>query len=188
MVDRRRSAVLALAGAGVLVGHWLAYLVAHPAPQERLLALADHGYLEIVSALAVPASLVALVSLAIRHARLADDAPLPVWWRLAALQAALFLLQEVSEAAAGDGLTSCLHEPAIPLGILLQLPIALALLGLVRLSSRAVLAWDRAPAPPRLRPAPVLVPVAVSAGRPAAALRFAIHRRGPPHRSSIVHH
>ena len=55
--------------AGVWITHELAYLVAHPDPLLRAVALGGHGYLQLARALLTPVAAVALGGLAVQRAR-----------------------------------------------------------------------------------------------------------------------
>src|SRR5438093_13784391 len=84
VMDTRRSVGrLVLAGAafaGVILGHWLSYLIALPDAHQRTVALASagHGYWVSAVKLAVTCAVVAVASEAIRRTRAAlgrDSAP-----------------------------------------------------------------------------------------------------------------
>jgi hypothetical protein len=144
---RLRVTGAALAGAavaGAVVGHALAYLVTVPDPQQRaeVLARTGHGYWAVAIAAAVVLGGFAAVTTLICHFRAglrggwrrqrAPAAP-RVAERLAGLQVAIYVVQEVVERLAAHA----------PLGQLLgrELAVGVALQALVALLLAALLVW-----------------------------------------------
>ncbi len=158
--------VLLLAGAGVLVGHDLAYRLAGAGGGGL------HGYLahapQVLVALSLPAALVAVSGGRTR-------APRP--WAFALLGAGGFAAMEHLERLGHGGVPWLLTTPLFLLGLALQLPFALAAWWL----ARTLLALDtprlRRPAPlPRFTVALSPVPsLALAAPQPSTP-----HPRGPP--------
>jgi hypothetical protein len=173
MDARRRLMVALLVPVGVWLGHALAYAVEGPPGAE---VVDQHGYLGLAPVLTVPAALLAVTWWAAgsrgRRAELPGALP------LAAVQVALFLLQETVErlAVAGDPLT-LLSSPVLWWGIGAQALAAGLVALLVRAARRTVEALLR-----RRRRAPEPMAVAVTpVDRPLRRRpRTPVSRRGPP--------
>jgi hypothetical protein len=140
--NSRRTGALGIAAAGILTGHWLTYLLDVPQAHTRAIELArtGHGYLPLAGQLATVCMAFTLASLfwgrvtRPRAGRTPTITTLAM--RLAVLQAGAFVAMELLErAAAGAGFADLLHGGLLPLGVALQL--ALAVVGAVLL--RAVL-------------------------------------------------
>jgi hypothetical protein len=194
MNEGKRLRGLPVAGAafgGVVVGHWLSYLLAIPGPRIRSEVLAETGHQYWLTAvkLALVLAVIALASAAVRQVgavlrREPDPTPGPraLALRLATLQLAGFLALEATERlAAGAPLSTLLSHHVLALGLLVQVLIAgiLALvLSLVVRAVRAVArAFVRAPVPRLVlslpgHPAPFVLRPALIDG-PASP-------RGPP--------
>jgi hypothetical protein len=177
MEARRRLMIALLVPVGVWLGHALAYaLVGVPAAE----AAHRHGYLGMAPTLTVPSALVAVAWWAAgrrgRRARLPGALP------LAAVQLALFLVQEAVEqvAATGNPL-ALLSAPVLWWGLGAQALVAVLLVLLVRGARRTVEAWQRRPAarPARRAVARPARPAVASARR---RHRTPASRRGPPRR------
>ena len=194
MSQRRTVRGIPLAGmaaAGVVAGHWLAYVLAVPASAERahVLAGSGHGYWSLaVKAVVVLAVLSLGTVLAQRlNGRLRGDEPVPdrpsrVALRLALLQVAAFTAMEATERlVAGAPVAGMFAHHLFVLGLALQVLAAaagaLVLLWFGRLAERIaeVLALVRFP-----RPQPALAVSLRLATTPARALRGAAGVRGPP--------
>lgn len=160
-VQRTRLAwllAISLMPLGSLVAHALAYRIVEPDAHDRTATLAatGHGYLAYAplvlgASLAIAAG--ALLALVRRSARGCDGAPV-CDWTLALLPPAGFAVQEHLERllATGDA-PALVAEPVFLVGLLLQLPFALAVLAGARVLTRAAVALGRAlGAPPRARP------------------------------------
>lgn len=177
-----RPAFLVMVPAGVLAGHGLAYLAfghGHEASHHL-----DHGYLAVVAALAVPLAVAGLATAGWRPATTPVGPTAPVGVApYAALQAAIFVLQEaVEHAIAGHDPASLLDSPLLWTGLLAQAIVAagitLAIRAAEAVGSRSLLVAKfgsglRLPALSPWRPMPVApMPRPVTFGRPAG--------RGPP--------
>jgi hypothetical protein len=150
---RRRDGLIAAgtAWAGLVLGHLLAYALAYPGEASRRAHLAGtgHGWLDVVtlSLMAVVPAVLALT--AIRSLR--DGSRRTTWVRLASLQVPAFLLIEVAER--GASFDRALTDPAVLLGLVVQVLVAAVAALLLRGFSRAVAAAAarvrsrRAPAP-----------------------------------------
>jgi hypothetical protein len=122
--------------AGVLAGHSLGYRWAVSDPQARAHLLSESGhtyfsYLPLVLAVGLTMAVAALavrVRSAARGLRVESSPP----WLLALLPPIAFLAQEVLERllATGHVHAGALLEPAVVIGLALQLPIAVIALGL----------------------------------------------------------
>jgi len=146
--------------AGVVVGHWITYLIAVPgaSPRAALLAQTGHGYWPTAVAIALVFGAMALagtVARSLRRGLRADPAaarPRTGWERyrstalgLAALQTSVFVLQEVIERlASGAPLGSLTHEGFLLLGIAVQILIAAGVTCLLLLVGRTAEAIGRA--------------------------------------------
>ncbi|HET6771595.1 MAG TPA: hypothetical protein VFH75_08145 [Actinomycetota bacterium] len=156
MTRVRLLAIGGLAWSGVVLGHLLAYVLAHPAEAERSARLASSGHdsfpLLLISALAgIPAVLSLLAVRVIRGDR--SPALLSIAICLAAIQVPTFLAMEFFER--GMSLEQMLLEPAVVMGLAIQVLVALISSLLVRTFVRAVGALitrgSRLPREPRMR-------------------------------------
>jgi hypothetical protein len=182
----------AIASVSVLVGHWLAYLVAvpHAGLRDELLLTSGHGYW----LLAVKASLVlgvaALAASGVDALRRRHTGGGMVWrWRtaltsLAVVQLCSFTLLEAGERIlAGEPWQAMLHHDVYAWGLAAQLVIAPLGAAFLKLLSRVVTGVASAVArvlvlgPRRL--ALVAIP-ALSAPIPRRDWRGAFSTRGPP--------
>jgi hypothetical protein len=192
-VSRRRLpwlVAIPLMVAGSLSAHELGYWLVMPDADTRasLLAGTGHGYLEHVPlALGVLAAMLAS-GLAIRVlGALRGHRPAAVssWW-LFALPLTGFALQEHLERLLHDGslpLDAAL-EPTFLVGLLLQLPFALAALmvarALVETAERLAVRLNRARRPRPRQVALALPRAAAAVGRPLPVLALGHAERGPP--------
>ena len=146
--QRARLWVAGLAAGGVVVSHWLAYLLAVPDAHSRadILAATGHRYWIWVVAVAFGAFVAALscytmgVLRAGSPGRGSYDAG-GVTVRLIALHVPGLLLLESAERVLSHGhvhVLSLLSEPAVVMGLVVQMLVALAGGMLVRLWARAV--------------------------------------------------
>jgi hypothetical protein len=176
----RRDGLIAAgtAWAGLVLGHLLAYALAYPAEAVRRSHLAGtgHGWLDVVtlSLLAVVPAVLALT--AIRS--LTAGSRGTTWVRLAGFQVPAFLLIEVAER--GASFDRAFADPAVLLGLAVQILVAAMAALLLRGFSRAVAAvaarvqpsWAPTATAPA-RAAPDLVP-------PHLLRLVRARRRAPP--------
>jgi len=195
-MERRRTLtgpIAAAAWAGVVAGHWIAYLIAIPAANVRSATLAEtgHGYwlaaMAAAFVLGVASAATTVVRGLVRGARRGPAGPptgryRDVAVRLALLQSAIFLVQEVLERAeVGAPLSGLAHDGFILVGIAAQIVVAalvaLALTCLSRVSEVAGrVLFARPPARRRAAPCPTPRPRPLL-GRPAER---ADRTRAPP--------
>lgn len=158
--------VLPLAGAGVLVGHGLAYRLTGAG------GVGLHGYLahapQLLLALSLPAVLVALSGGRARP-------PHPLAFALLGLGG--FTAMEHLERLGHGGVPWLLAEPVFVLGLVLQLPFALAAWWLARTLLAAHPA--RRARPPALPRFALPLSASTTTGNPAAP-RLRARTRGPP--------
>lgn len=181
--------VLGLMGLGSLAAHSLSYRLAEPDTGERVLLLSTtgHGYvglaaLVIASTVAAALGTLSIWALARRSAPAGRLSGL-----LALLPVAAFAVQEHLERLLTSGTLSlgATLEPTFLIGIVLQVPFALAALWIARALLAAVVAIVaiRPAAPPahRREPDGHAVPVARNADVARTALLAAgLRQRGPP--------
>jgi hypothetical protein len=128
----RRGAALAVAAGGVLLGHWLTYVLVSPAATQRsaLLARTGHAYLGAADQLGLAITLVALASIFLGRLTGGDEAPTSaarISSRLAAFQISAFLAMEVAERiAVGASIGHLFHGPVLPVGFVVQAAVAAA--------------------------------------------------------------
>jgi hypothetical protein len=191
MVERtsdRGLAVAGMAGVGILLAHWLAYLVAVPnaALRAAVLTHTGHAYWGVA---VKGASAFALVAVAAMMARIAGWS-LPgdglrfgrLALRLSVLQVGLFAAMELAERIAAHVPVTTDLGMTFALGIGLQLVVALAgALLLVWLERVAVLLVRaiRSATPPLRRP-PLFLGAPAVAFPPAVLAFGAAGLRGPP--------
>jgi hypothetical protein len=156
-VARRGVIAAGTAWAGLVLGHLLAYAVAYPDDgiRQAHLAATGHGWLDLVtlSLLAVIPAVVVLTSASALRGRPAGV----TWSRIAALQVPAFLLIEVAER--GSAIGGAFSDPAVLLGIAVQLVVAAAAALLLRAVAAIVVAavrTRRVRTPARTAPPPVL--------------------------------
>jgi len=174
--------------AGSLTAHALAYRIVEPdsATRADLLTQTGHGYLASAPLLLGAALAVALAGLAAHASGALRGRPAaqPPAWPLALLPVLGFVFQEHLErlVAWGDLPLAAVTEPTFLVGLLLQLPFALAALVVARALSRAAEALGRAlRTPPRRSARPRDARRPVVALLPNAPRLAAAHSgRGPP--------
>jgi hypothetical protein len=135
----RGLAIGGLAWSGVVLGHLLAYVLAHPEDAERSARLADSGHgsfpLLLISALAgIPAVLSLVAVRVIRGDR--SPALLSIAVCLVAIQVPTFLGMEFFER--GMSVEEMLLEPAVGMGLAVQVLVAFISSLLVRTFVRGV--------------------------------------------------
>jgi hypothetical protein len=152
------------ATAGLLVGHALSYLVAIPDPHHRdlLLDRTGHDYLPAATEAAIIVALAGVAALLVRawsaRGAAAGERLAPLAATLAVVQVAAFVGQEVLERLlAGVPLAELAHDSVLPVGVVVQVTVALAGAALLRWLSgtsarivRAVLSRRAATARPAL--------------------------------------
>jgi hypothetical protein len=142
------------AAAGLLVGHTLSYLIAIPDPHHRdlLLHATGHAYLPAAAQAALLLALAAVAAVVARAWSGRGTAPTeritPLAATLAAIQVGAFVGQEVLERLiAGAPFGDLVHDHLLPIGIAVQIAVALGgavlLRWLARTSARAVSALSR---------------------------------------------
>jgi len=191
--SRRGTAALLIAVGGVLVGHWVTYLAVAPSPHARrtLLDADGHAYLAYANDLALVAALTAIAAIFLgRLTRGADGLPAlgRLAIRLALFQAFAFTTMEATERiTAGAPLSGLLHHGLLPVGLAIQVTVALVLALSIRWLLRladAVVALLGSTAAPRRVAARVVGPR--SAAVPLRRIaRSATGLRGPPPLPSI---
>ncbi len=130
------------------MSHLIGHGVTHgPAPGS------GHGYVVPALAAIAPLAALAVAAAAVREARRAALGPHLGVARLLAAQVVLFLLQEVVEDLVLGHVHSLTSEPAVLLGLVAQVPVAVVLCRLVRLVRRVASTWFGASSP--RRPAPL---------------------------------
>ena len=170
--DRRADVfgVVALAAAGMLVGHQLGYLADSD-------ARAGHVHLGLIGPVVIVAAIAAAWFAAVRVVR-ADPGRPPRWWTLSAVQVALYAVLEVGERVILDADVGSLASLPVALGLLAQPIVAWVALEFVGAAGDLISRFVDGAEPPRhdppgpsRRPALLLLPV-----RSSRAHR----RRSPP--------
>jgi hypothetical protein len=139
---RRTAATLAIAAAGLTLGHWAAYAIATPGAhaREQLLHATGHGYLAFATQVAVLAAGLGLVALflgrySLREGRGSFGSDTVV---LAAVQSVTFFAMEVGERlASGASLHDLTHGGLLTIGLAVQISVAIAGAGALRLTDHA---------------------------------------------------
>lgn len=142
MHPHRSGATVGIAAAGLLLGHWLAYALGSPQAhaREQLLNTTGHGYLPYAIQVALLAAVLGLVTAFLTRrtdrstgGSFAGDAA-----RLAVVQTTAFAAMEIGERLlAGASLHDLTHGPLLVIGLCVQVAVALAGAGLLRLTERA---------------------------------------------------
>ena len=149
MIERMSRAAAwsgAMAASGVVLAHQLAYFLARPDPHSRAAALerTGHGDWSLVVALAL-GLLVAAAAAQVRRSVGSGEPRLPTTaLRLASLQLLAFLALEAAERSlAGGDVLALAADPAVLLGIVAQIVVAVAGAKLIAAVGRAAAAWGR---------------------------------------------
>jgi hypothetical protein len=195
MPQRRTVGGFSLAGVavgGVVLAHWLAYVLAIPAAHVRaeVLAASGHSYWVLAIKLAVVLGLAAFGTLFLQHvggrSRGTEPEEEPfslIAARLSLLQVAAFTGMEVTERLmVGAPVAHMFHHRIFLMGLALQLIVAgagaLLLVWFSRTAERVAEALGR----PRL-PRPMFlrtIPVEIQTISPLDPLRDGVGLRGPP--------
>jgi hypothetical protein len=166
------------AWAGLVLGHLLAYWLAYPRDAARRIHLTEtgHGWLDIVALSLLAVIPAVLVLTAVRAVQ--GRAGGVTWVRLAALQVPAFLLIEVTErgASLGQGFS----DPAVLLGLVLQVLVAAVAALLLRVLGRAVAALTARLRARTRRSVPERRPAAPDRVAPHLARLVRARRRAPP--------
>jgi hypothetical protein len=155
------STLLTAAAFGAVAGHAVTYMVAIPDPVTRQLFLAatGHGYLPAIVPAALILGIFAALSTVIRHLGGHRENSVDRWtWgrtieTLGLLQCAVFLTQEtVERVAVGAPLGTLFHDHVLPIGLLVQVGVAVVVTVVLFALGRTVEAVAaalsrRAPAP-----------------------------------------
>lgn len=176
----------ALAGAAMVLAHWIAYVIAVPDGHARahVLSSTGHDHWLYVAAVALGAGVFGIGAFV--RARLADGARSSFRYaatRLVSLQIVAFMSLELAERLlTGHGVMDLMGEPVIAIGVVAQ--IVVALIGAVLLSGVAhVVARIRAT---RFRPSVTTPTVRFSSSSVAAPIvalaAGGLGLRGPPAR------
>jgi hypothetical protein len=190
----RRLSVWLLAAplmlAGTQAAHAVAYRLVYPEAALRWheLALTGHGYLGYATpAIGVVAAmqLLGFAAVAADTFRGRRPRPLPAW-AFALLPPLAYALQELTErfVHGSSDVWRAVQEPTFRVGLVLQLPFALAAWLLARLLLRAARSVGRLLASLRVRRAPSVAPAATGV---AHALHSLLHLAGTPTRGPPVH-
>jgi hypothetical protein len=179
---RRRDALLAAgaAWAGLILGHGLTYLLAYPGASDRQVHLLATGHRWLGPAIlslgaAIPAVLVVAAARAVRTGRAAPRRLLP-WLALA--QVSAFLAIEVAER--GLDLAGALGDPAVLLGVVVQVAVAAAAwLVFAAVSSVVATVAGRSVGHHRAA-ARASLPGSITIPRSRATLLVRARRRAPP--------
>jgi hypothetical protein len=165
--------LLPLTASGVLAAHAAAYTLVG-APSEGV-----HDYLGHA-----PQALAVVVTLALVALALASRAQTPAAWPAPVLALGAFACQEHVERLLHEGhVPFLLDRPVFLVGLVLQLPVALAAWLVVRALVRAVSPAPARRRPPRLPRLALALPVPAAAPLPARPVTTA-RGRAPPHSRS----
>lgn len=186
MDARRRPVVLGVAVGGVLAGHWLTYLAVSPTSHARTALLHDtgHAYLGLANDVGLLVVMAAFAAIFLgRLTARGFDSGAGITRRIVGFQVGAFLAMEVLERiTAGASLAALAHHLLLPVGIAVQIGVALlasaVIRWLLRLADRVASAMAAGAASP---PRPVTA-FALPTGAlvPAGRELFATGVRGPP--------
>ena len=119
---------------GVVLGHWLGYVLAVPDPHLRaeLLAKSGHGYWLLAVKAAIVFGFATLGSVLVRHVRSrasgeppVEEGPVALALQLAAVQVPAFVAMEAAERLiVGESLTHLFQHHIFMLGVAVQLAVA----------------------------------------------------------------
>ena len=175
-----------LASGGVVAAHWLSYRLTTPAGhhESEILHATGHGYWTWFVAVALGTLVAALAGFA--HQRMRTSASMGAaalyrysLGRLITMQAIGFLLLEIIERLASGGSLDLAHQPAVVLGVGLQILIAFIGALLLVAFGRAIDAFGRWGDRPTIREALVHFESQIACMRPRMAIG-GWTLRGPP--------
>jgi hypothetical protein len=166
----------AIAWVGVVVGHLVAYALTYPdqAIRHVHLSITGHTWLGLATASLVALLPVVILATAARALRDGTAGPTDVI-RLAAIQVPVFAFLEVVERGS---VTEAVSDPAVFVGLVLQVVVAVLGARLLELVGRIVLAVAGPSARARSRPRSHPLPLDASVPRPS--LLFPTRLRAPP--------
>lgn len=174
---RARLVVVLAAPFGLVAGHLVGYGLGHTDAAERVVAEAGHDYLPSLATAALPLLSVSFLCAVVAGARRVPLRPrvAPVALQLTGVFVGVELVEHL---AAGWTLPHLVGEPSLWLGVVTQIVVAAAVVGLLRALVRVGerLAGRPVPSPTHRAPA-VAAPVAVLV---EAVALTPIRRRGPP--------
>jgi hypothetical protein len=186
--------LVGVAVGGVVLAHWLAYVLAIPGADARaqVLAASGHSYWVMAIKFAVVLGLAALGALFLRHLdrsprtwESGQEAFSRIAARLSLLQVMAFIAMEVTERlVVGAPVAHLFHHRLFLMGLALQLIVAsagaLLLLWFSRTAERVAEALGQ-PLLPRPRPAVVrAIRIEIQAIHPVDPVRDGVGLRGPP--------
>jgi hypothetical protein len=183
--DRRTVVTTSVAGAGLVLGHSLAYALATPQAhaREQLLHATGHGYLPFATQVAMLAAALSLAALFLsRLGRHGGRGSFGVdVARLAGVQSAAFVAMEVGERlASGASLLDLVHGPLLAIGLVVQLVVAVVGALALRLTERAAECAESLGRSPANRASATLTLAIASAGAPRRPTMRAPTNRAPP--------
>ncbi len=189
-----RFSLVGVAVGGVVLAHWLAYVLAIPGAHARaqVLAASGHSYWVMAIKLAVVLGLAGLGALFLRHLdrsprtlETGQEAFSAIAARLSLLQVMAFIAMEVTERlVVGVPVAHLFHHRLFLMGLALQLLVAsggaLLLLWFSRTAERVTEALGR-PLLPRPRQAVLrTIRIEIQAILPVDPVRDGVGLRGPP--------
>jgi hypothetical protein len=189
-----RFSLVGVAVGGVVLGHWVAYVLAIPGAHARaqVLAASGHSYWVMAIKLAVVLGLAGLGALFLRHldrsprtSESEQEAFSAIAARLSLLQVMAFIAMEVTERlVVGVPVAHLFHHRLFLMGLALQLIVAsggaLLLLWFSRTAEHVAEALGR-PLLPRSRPAVLrTIRIEIQAIPPVDPVRDGVGLRGPP--------
>lgn len=178
-------ATVGVAGSGLLLGHWLAYALGtpHAHAREELLHATGHGYLPYATQVALLAGALGLAALFLARVSNREgrgsfglDAA-----TLAVVQSVTFVAMEAGERlASGASLHDLTHGRLLTIGLAVQISVAVAGAGVLRLIDRAAETAETFAdiTPPVHRPV-ATVAIAAFVVPPRPAMRSAASRAPP---------
>jgi hypothetical protein len=183
----KRGWAFGVAGGGVLLGHWITYLMVAPDAAERatLLARTGHAYLGAAYQAGLAVTLIAVAALFLGQVIRPEAGRLAtgrLTLRLAGFQAAAFVAMEAGERlSSGAPLGGLFHGPLLPIAMAVQFTVAfLGAIAIRWILGAAEIAAAAGGVPPLLRrptatPLILMMPLASSGTGPRHP-----RGRGPP--------